>query len=61
MSFWKNGVEAAYINFNATNKSSLDWFAFQRVKETSWTSLKSEPALWFDFKGYASYSCVYLC
>lgn len=53
MSFWKNGAVAQYVLFNTKAKNATSFFKAQRIMESSWTTIKTEPSFSkFDFKGY---------
>jgi len=52
VSIYKNGIEKAYILFNATGSTKENWFTQDRIISSSWTDLKSAPKEMMSLAGY---------
>ena len=53
VSIYKNGVEKAFILFNATGADKMSWFTPSRIIDSSWIDLKSTTIQYFNMAKYA--------
>jgi hypothetical protein len=60
VSIYKNGVEKAFILFNATGADKMSWFTPSRIIDSSWVDLKSTTTQYFNMAKYALV-CLYVC
>ncbi|KAK7503731.1 hypothetical protein BaRGS_00004854 [Batillaria attramentaria] len=47
----ENGHEMAFVEFNGRGSTSTDWFSENRVLNTSWTDLRTQPHNFFSIAG----------
>lgn len=47
VSIYKNGVEKAFILFNATGTDKMGWFSPSRIIDSSWIDLKTATKQYF--------------
>ena len=51
VSMMKKGTEQAFIDFNGRGSDFDSWFSKDRVTNSTWTDLTSQPTLHFSMRG----------
>ncbi|XP_071960614.1 adhesion G-protein coupled receptor G6-like isoform X2 [Antedon mediterranea] len=52
--FYKNGEEMAFIDFTGESTDKENWFAKERVRESSFENIKRENTNYFSIKGHSN-------